>query len=688
MRSFSSLRARLVGTVFLAVAPAWVLTYVIVRRAGTQDDILWTFMSAGVGLLALAAAWFSGERFVLRQVRILNRSARLLAAGDLSSRTGLGKERDELGDLARTFDDMAAALQKGIKERDNAEKGLLIRALQQTVISALGEFALVSNDLQALLQQAIMLTAQSLEVEYCCLLELEPAGTLVMRAGVGWKSGTVGTARVSADSDTQAGFTLRAGEPVTVRDARVDHRFRDPPLLQDHGVISSVTVAIAGHGEAFGVLGAHTTRLRTFSEDEVHFLLSVGTVLAMAIARKHAEAQLEKLAAFARLNPNPAMELAADGTITYANEAALRLAKTVGLKHPGELLPTNIAAVVQTGLDGTQNKVSLETQVQGRTLAWSFHPVRPIRMMHAYVEDITERLNLQSQLRQSQKMESVGQLAAGVAHDFNNLLTIMQGHAGMLLAKSAKSPELLEPAQAIYFAAERAANLTRQLLMFSRKNVMQPKLLDLREVVSHMTRMLQRLLGETIVLNFNPPPRLPLVRADNGMVEQVIMNLAVNARDAMPGGGTLAISTSPVEVEEEFLDTHPEARVGSFVTLQVTDTGCGMDRATLARIFEPFFTTKEAGKGTGLGLATVYGIVKQHDGWIQVHSEPGHGSTFSLFFPAADEIASATLPSTEPAEPVRGGQETILVVEDEPVIRELARVILQECGYTVLQAES
>ena len=193
--------------------------------------------------------------------------------------------------------------------------------------------------------------------------------------------------------------------------------------------------------------------------------------------------------------------------------------------------------------------MQLETQMEGRTLSWSFHAVQESQVVHGYVEDITGRLSLEAQLRQSQKMESVGQLAAGVAHDFNNMLTIIQGHAGMLMVKPSLPPELLDSAQAIYFAAERAASLTRQLLMFSRKNVMQPKPLDLREVVSHMGKMLQRLLGETIKLEFDPPAEIPLVQADTGMVEQVIMNLAVNARDAMPKGGTLSIRTDPVEID-------------------------------------------------------------------------------------------------------------------------------------------
>src|SRR5437870_3347506 len=234
----------------------------------------------------------------------------------------------------------------------------------------------------------------------------------------------------------------------------------------------------------------------------------------------------------------------------------------------------------------------------------------------------------------------------------------------MLMARTALPNESKESAQAIFFASERAASLTRQLLMFSRKNVMQTKPLDLREVVANMSKMLQRLLGETITLDFQPPPEIPLVQADAGMIEQVLMNLAVNARDAMPKGGTLTISTRLVEIDDAYVQTHPQARTGTFVCLRVTDTGCGMEPSTMARIFEPFFTTKEAGKGTGLGLATVYGIVKQHEGWIEVNSQLGQGSTFGVFLPASTEPVKARALEPRPADQIRGGKETILVVED------------------------
>jgi signal transduction histidine kinase/ActR/RegA family two-component response regulator len=688
MIRFSSLRARLVGTVFLAVAPAGILTYFLLKFSGTEQDFPWMVLAGVIGLVALAAAWIGGERFVLRQVRELYRAARQLAAGDLTSRTGLSHERSELGDLARTFDNLAASLENRVKEREQAEKTLIARSLQQTVVSALGQFALVSNDFGALLSQASILVAQTLEVEYSCILELKKENLLCLCAGVGWKNGMIGKATFPADSNNQPGFTLTAGEPVVVEDLKTETRFGGALLLTSHGVVSGITVAISEQGQAFGVLGAHTTHRRKFTEDEVHFLLAVATVLAMAVARKRAEAELERLALFAQLNPNPAMELSRDGSLTYFNQAAADLARSVGADETRAILPSNISSIVQTCLSSGQSRVNLETKVEGRTLSWLFHPVRTSQAVHAYAEDITDRLSLEAQLRQSQKMESVGQLAAGVAHDFNNMLTIIQGHSGMLLAKSGQRQDLLDSAQAIYFAAERAANLTRQLLMFSRKNVMQPKPVDLREIVLHMTKMLERLLGETIVLEFQPPPEMPLILADTGMMEQILMNLAVNARDAMPEGGKLAVATSHVEIGEAYVQAHPEARLGSFVCLQVTDTGCGMDEDTMARIFEPFFTTKEVGKGTGLGLATVYGITKQHDGWVDVSSQPGAGTNFSVFFPAHSQPMEAKTPTTAPDAEVPGGNETILIVEDEPVLRDMAHVILHDCGYRILEASS
>src|SRR5476649_701645 len=368
------------------------------------------------------------------------------------------------------------------------------------------------------------------------------------------------------------------------------------------------------------------------SEDELGQLAKIFDKMAETLEQRIKER--EKLAAFAQLNPNAAMEFSEDGNMIYFNAAAQRLARSIEKGDPSGVLPEKTDEIIRDCLATGKSRLHLESKIGGHTFSWSFHPMQASRVVHCYAEDITRRLSLEEQLRQSQKMESIGQLASGVAHDFNNMLTIIQGHSSSLLAKPSLPPEIADPVQAVFFAAERAARLTRQLLMFSRKNIMQPKPLDLREVVGNMGKMLERLIGENIVLDFHPPNKLPLVQGDSGMIEQVVMNLVVNARDAMPRGGTLTVSLMAMSVDTVFAETHPQARAGRFVRLRVSDTGCGMDAATLEHVFEPFFTTKEVGKGTGLGLATVYGIVKQHEGWVEVSSEPGKGSTFDVLFPA------------------------------------------------------
>jgi signal transduction histidine kinase/ActR/RegA family two-component response regulator len=302
------------------------------------------------------------------------------------------------------------------------------------------------------------------------------------------------------------------------------------------------------------------------------------------------------------------------------------------------------------------------------------------------VEDITARLALEAQLRQSQKMESIGQLAAGVAHDINNILTIIQGHAGLLLNVVPQDSDSVKSLKQISAASERAAGFIRHLLMFSRKQVYRTKILDLNTVLRNLEYMLPRMLGEHITLQARCGPDLPRIAADIAMVEQIVMNLAVNARDAMPKGGQLLMETSALDVDASYVQLHPEAHTGRFVCLTVTDTGCGMERSVLQRIFEPFFTTKEVGKGTGLGLATVYGIVKQHHGWVEVQSKVGVGTTFKVFFPMADDASHLSISSLPESEAVQGGPETILLVEDEKDLLELMREVLQQYKYRILTA--
>lgn len=309
--------------------------------------------------------------------------------------------------------------------------------------------------------------------------------------------------------------------------------------------------------------------------------------------------------------------------------------------------------------------------------------------------EVAERTQAQTALEQSQqiilrqeRLAAVGQLSAGIAHDFNNIMTVIQGHAGLLMLDPATPRPSHESLREIEGAANRAANLTRQLLAFSRKQVLQSQAINLGKVAFGLKGMLARTLGEHIQLTCGCAPGLPAVFADSTMIEQILMNLAVNARDAMPDGGSLAVSIGAVEFAEQSCARDSEARPGSFVCLKVSDTGCGMDKATLSKIFEPFFTTKDIGKGTGLGLATVYGIVKQHQGWIDVHSEPRKGTTFSVYFPVS---AEATLGGPHPnsaAAAVAGGKETVLLVEDEPALRRLVRRTIEHGGYSVIEAGS
>ena len=298
-------------------------------------------------------------------------------------------------------------------------------------------------------------------------------------------------------------------------------------------------------------------------------------------------------------------------------------------------------------------------------------------------EDITERMHLEEQLRQSQKMEAIGTLAGGVAHDFNNLLTVITGYTRLLQDHLQNDEQVLGQLRHIDKAADRASSLTRQLLAFSRRQVLQPTLTNLNETVSGMGKMLRRVIGEDVELVTATARDLSYIKADPGQLEQVIMNLAVNAREAMPEGGRLVFETANVTLDREQLREHLEAKAGEYVMLAISDTGCGMDEVTKAHLFEPFFTTKK-GKGTGLGLSTVYGIIKQSGGHITVTSEPGKGATFRVYLPRVHDVVgpvAETRPRT-----VRKGNETVLLVEDDDELRELSRRILKMNGYEVLAA--
>ncbi len=406
-----------------------------------------------------------------------------------------------------------------------------------------------------------------------------------------------------------------------------------------------------------------------------------------AIERKRAETEIQKLAAFPRFNPNPVLEFASDGKMTYGNDAAQALAKSLSRESLEPILPPNVRSVVAECLLTGENVANLQTTLNNRTFSWRFVPIQAARVVHCYCTEITDRLNLEAQLRQAVKMDAVGQLAAGIAHDFNNILTVIQGHASLLVEHPAVGKEVERPLRQICQASERAANLIRQLLMFSRKQVMHPTYLNINDVITNLMQMLGRVLGEHVTVKFEGAAGLPTVYADASMLEQVLLNLAINARDAMQRGGHLILSTEEKILHDTAFLRNTEARSGHFICLKVTDTGCGIEPRILNRIFEPFFTTKEVGKGTGLGLATVYGIIKQHEGWIEVNSVVERGTSFEIYLPVT-LATSAPSPSQSICPAATGGKETILVVEDEPALRELVVDILQLYGYFVYQAAS
>jgi PAS domain S-box-containing protein len=409
--------------------------------------------------------------------------------------------------------------------------------------------------------------------------------------------------------------------------------------------------------------------------------------------RRQAESQIQRLAAFPKVNPNPVLEFGADAELTYANEAATRLVNELRRTDIGQILPPCSDAIVRNCLETGQSHLQQEVKIEERTITWSFFPVSDHKVVHCYGEDITEVVSLEAQFRHSQKLESIGQLAAGVAHDFNNILTVIIGYSDSILEDHQHNDDLGRPLKQISDAAKRAATLTRQLLLFGRKQVIRPRIIDLNGLLQNLNNMLGRMLGEDIILQSEWGEALPAIEADAGMIEQIVMNLAVNARDAMLNNGsgqgkTLLIQTGIAEVNAEYVKHHVDAREGRFVRLTATDTGCGMDATTLTRIFEPFFSTKEFGKGTGLGLATVFGIVKQHKGWIDVESKVGGGTTFNIYLPEAGVEVSASEPVTSDHGMSTGNQESILLVEDEEDVRQLVTEILEALNYRVIVAQS
>jgi len=429
-------------------------------------------------------------------------------------------------------------------------------------------------------------------------------------------------------------------------------------------------------------------------------------VLRYAVERKRAELELlareERFRALVEHSADAIALLDRAGTITYATPSTERVlgyrAEQVLGRNAMELIHPDDVAVVSGHLLGLQDRpgavVALDARYRHQDGSWRFGECSvanrlsdpTVRALVLNYREITERRRLEEQLRQAQKMEAVGRLAGGVAHDFNNVLTAIFGYADLLNEELPEGHQARRDLDEIRKAAQRASTLTRQLLAFSRQQVLQPMVLSLNDLVEDIQNMLVRLVAEDIQLRLRLEPSAGNVRADAGQIQQVLMNLVVNARDAMPSGGKLLVETANTELSEQYAESHQPVVAGAYVMLAVSDSGVGMDAETRARIFEPFFTTKEKGRGTGLGLSTVYGIVKQSGGYVWVYSEPGRGTTFKIYLPRVDAPAESLAPPREAA--TLAGTETILLAEDDEMLRPLSKGLLEKLGYSVLDAEN
>ncbi len=445
------------------------------------------------------------------------------------------------------------------------------------------------------------------------------------------------------------------------------------------------------------MLAFYTTERQEEDPRFASLLTAVATQLGTAMQRKQAEEALSSsqklLQSVVTSAPVVVFALDRDGLFTLSEGRGL---EALGLR-PGQLVGLSAVEVykdspevseyLRRALDGETFIGTAD--VAGRSYQIWYSPIVDAAGAAAgavgVATDITEQTQLEEQLRQSQKLESVGRLAGGIAHDFNNMLTAISGYAELIMEQLPSTEPMYDEVLQIKRASEKASLLTYQLLAFSRKQILRPKTLNMNEVASDVSGMLQRLIGEDITIVTRLAPDLHHVSADPGQLAQVLINLSVNARDAMPDGGALTLETANVELDEEYASAHHGVQAGPFVMLAVSDTGTGMSPDVQARIFEPFFTTKPVGKGTGMGLATVYGVVKQSGGHVWVYSEIGHGSSFKVYLPRVKASNTAAETPAAPA-PLVHGVETILLVEDEDTVRRLVRRALEACGYRVLEA--
>jgi PAS domain S-box-containing protein len=582
------------------------------------------------------------------------------------------------------------------------------RERQIEAIAVLGREIWRDHAVDDLVSEAARLAAEGTGADAALVLERTVGNRLsTARASHGWPD-PPGLRDLTSGTAWHGPHALEASDgTVVVADLR--DRPEEPPVFAAQGFRAAVAVLVGDPARPFGVLAAYSRTRGGLGTAVVPFLSSLATALGLAIRRVQLTAELNRereerfrLGSLVEGSDDAIVTATLHGTILSWNPGAERLYGYAAHEIVGQdvsvLVPAERDADRRLLLDRvrTGQRIPAFDAVHRRkdgtpvTISLSLSPVRgregEVVAIAGIAHDVTETRRLESQLRQSAKMEAVGRLAGGLAHDFNNMLTVIDGYSELALMKLPEDSPVRGLVQEIHKAGERAAELTRQLMVFSRKSMVEPQVLDLSEVVEAGVAMLTRIIGEDVTIETRLAPDLHNVMADRSQLDQVLFNLVINARDAMPLGGQVTIETANVEFAAAHGVGPREVPPGQYVMLAVTDTGVGMDAATRARIFEPFFTTKGSGRGTGLGLAMVQNFVMQSGGHLAVYSEPGEGSTFKIYLPTVALPVAAG--RTERAAAPPAGTETVLVVEDDDAVRVFTEAVLEAAGYEVLTASN
>jgi PAS domain S-box-containing protein len=596
------------------------------------------FVLIGIGIVVVIALTIALTRDIAEPISSIAEVARKVAAGDWKERVKTKGRKDEIEQLASAFNGMICTLHNSFKALRDSENR--IQAILNTAVDGI-----ITIDEKGIVQSF------NQAAEHMFGYNAEEV--------IGRNVNMLMPSPYHEEHDAYIFNYLKTGHK------KIIGKGREAVAKRKDGTVFPVDLAVS----------------EVYPEGGIRFFTGMIRDISK---RKKAEKELERLASIPESNPNPIIEADIKGAITYLNPAAGLHFPDIREKGFGHPVLDSLLYMAEEAKKSERQAVSREIAHNGRIYEQKVSYVGKGDLIRVFFSDLTERRKLEEQLRQSQKMEAIGQLAGGVAHDFNNILTAIIGYGGILNIKMPDDDPLKANVSQILAAAERAANLTQGLLAFSRRQIANPQPVNLNDIVTSVQRLLMRLIGEDIELKTILSPKRITVVADHVQMDQILINLVTNARDAMPRGGILTISTQLASLDADFIKAHGYGEPGQYALLSVSDTGIGMDEHTRQRIFEPFFTTKEQGKGTGLGLSIVYGIVKQHNGYINVYSEPEKGTTFRIYLPASisEEEERGAVEHTHP----KGGTETILIAEDDNDVRQITANLLAEFGYKVIEA--